>query len=179
MWGVPCCLITLLQEQGRDTRVSRMVGMFAIFTDWKLFVKLLLFILFPPTNTASNKITDHECVNLAIASQTPERHRVAASSWMEVNVEKCPLTNSQKQDNIVVAYNNLIDTMNFLFIPNWGCVHLQAEWYLHSKSNTRTPTSFTEEHGDSRAFRANCAAGEGPLGGNYVRPKDRVPLCHS
>ena len=29
------------------------------------------------------------------------------------------------------AYQNLLEVVNFLFLPDLGCLHLRAEWYLH------------------------------------------------
>ena len=43
--GFPRCLSTLLQERGRNARLASLAGMFAVFTNWKMFVKLLLCVL--------------------------------------------------------------------------------------------------------------------------------------
>ena len=53
----------------------------------------------------------------------------------------------QRRDNIVNAYNDYIDTINFLFMPGWGCIHLRSEWLLSTKHNTRPPQSFVDAHG--------------------------------
>ena len=45
--GLPRCIITALQERGRNARVAGMIGCFAVFTSWTLFVKLILTTLVP------------------------------------------------------------------------------------------------------------------------------------
>ena len=45
--GLARCIITLLQEMGRNARRPGMTGVFLVFTDWRMFVKLLLSILLP------------------------------------------------------------------------------------------------------------------------------------
>jgi len=47
----------------------------------------------------------------------------------------------------VQAYKDLMDVVNFLFMPDWGCVHLRAEYFLSTKANTRMPQSFVDAHG--------------------------------
>ena len=41
--GIPRCLITLIQERGRNAREAGLHGMFVIITDWLMFVYLLLW----------------------------------------------------------------------------------------------------------------------------------------
>ena len=31
-------------------------------------------------------------------------------------------------------------------MPDWGCIHLRSEWFLSTKSNTKMPTWFCEQH---------------------------------
>ena len=50
--GLPRCIITLLQERGRNARVAGMRGFFGVFTDWSLFVRLVLSILMPTKKEA-------------------------------------------------------------------------------------------------------------------------------
>ena len=45
--GLPRCIVTLLQEMGRNARLDGMTGIFLVATDWKMFVKLLLSVLLP------------------------------------------------------------------------------------------------------------------------------------
>ena len=136
--GFPRCLTTLIQERGRNARVEGMLGLYTIHSDWTMFVKILLSVLTPGTSQ-SNEPEDHEFVNSMIESRSPERRRTAAAE--RSNNTARPLTWSQKRDNIVAAYDNLIEVLNFLFMPTWGCVHLRAEWWLSTKRNTKmTPT---------------------------------------
>ena len=41
----------------------------------------------------------------------------------------------------------MVSTVNFLFMPGWGCLNLWSEWCLWSKENTRPPAAFTNTHG--------------------------------
>ena len=40
--GLFRCIITAMQERGRVSRKEGMMGFFSVFTNWKMFVKLLL-----------------------------------------------------------------------------------------------------------------------------------------
>ncbi len=47
-----------------------------------------------------------------------------------------PLSARKKRNVLVDAYVDLVDVVNFLFLPQLGCIHLRSEWYLHSGANT-------------------------------------------
>lgn len=40
------------------------------------------------------------------------------------------LTAVEVNDNIVEAYNNLIDVINLYFLPGLGCLHCRTEWFM-------------------------------------------------
>ena len=46
--GMPRCLITLLQERGRNAREVGMTGMYVVLADWVMFAYLVLSILKKP-----------------------------------------------------------------------------------------------------------------------------------
>ena len=69
--GFPRCILTAIQEMGRNARGPGMTGVYAVFTDWKLFVKLLLAILLPrDTNTADT--AEYDGLNSVISSKSPD-----------------------------------------------------------------------------------------------------------
>ena len=80
-----------------------------------------------------------------ITARTQEKRRELQADEDDATLRR-PLTKDQNRENIVCAYDDLMDVVNFLFMPDWGCVHLRSEWFLSSKSNTKMPTSFTDEH---------------------------------
>ncbi len=65
--GLPRCIITLLQERGRNVRNESMVGLFAVFTDWTLFIQLILSILLP-TSKKVTMVKEHNFANSMILS---------------------------------------------------------------------------------------------------------------
>ena len=45
--GLPRCIVTMLQERVRNSRIPVLCGSFAVFKSWPLFVTLLLTVLSP------------------------------------------------------------------------------------------------------------------------------------
>ena len=46
-----------------------------------------------------------------------------------------PLTLAEKKDSIISLYNDLVELVQFLFLPELGCLHVRAEWEMSSKSS--------------------------------------------
>ena len=152
--GIPRCLITLIQERGRNAREAGLRGMFVILTDWSMFVFLLLSVLATPNSSDGDEIHDHFFVNSMITSQSPEkrRQRAEVETEQDAAVPKKPLNAGEKRQNRRNALDDLLDTLNLLFLPELGCVHLRCEWILHSKKNTPLPAWYMRDHepcGDS------------------------------
>ena len=57
-------------------------------------------------------------------------------------------------------YADVVDVVNMLFMPSWGCLHLRCEWFLSSKENTRLPSAFQNQHGSCGTvcwlFKKDC-----------------------
>jgi hypothetical protein len=111
-------------------------------SDWDMWVPLLLSVLRLNRNSSA-EIADHSFANSVIESASLKRQRthVAASACQE---PKQPLTDWQKKANLERQYNDMVSSINLLFMPAWGCVHLRCKWYLCLKSNTRPPASFRD-----------------------------------
>ena len=45
--------------------------------------------------------------------------------------QNVPLSQHKKQEITAQAFQDLIDVINLLFLPDLGCIHLRSEWYLH------------------------------------------------
>ena len=135
--GLPRCLITLLQERGRNARVAGMKGLFAVFTDWKLFMRLLMSII-APNSSKPDEVQDHNFANSMISSKSPLR-KMQAPNRGESNESRSPLTKKQIQQNMTTAYNDLIDVVHLYFLPGFGCVHCRCEWFLFSGEHIGHP----------------------------------------
>ena len=103
-------------------------------------------ILLPPVVITSVEHDDVDYVNMMIETQSPDRRAPHQPAPTPIT-QRRPLTSEQRRNNIVNAYNDYIDTINFLYMPRWGCIHLRSEWLLSTKHNTRPPQSFIEAHG--------------------------------
>ena len=136
--GLPRCLTTYLQEHGRN----RNAGIYRVFTDWRLFVKLLLTILLPPKTPKSDEPDDYEFVNSMITARTPEKRAEKSTPVIE---ETAPLTDVQRRNNIVDGYNDFIQVLNFLFLPALGCLHVRAEWFLSRRVMLHLPEEVLHE----------------------------------
>ena len=123
--GLPRCLTTLLQERGRNARRMGMVGRYIVFSSWILFLKLLLTILIPRNNNNDAEPTEAVSVNTFITSRSPDKRQSTTA-----NRDRCPLTATQKYNNIVSAFNDLIKVLSIYFLPGLGCVHCRVEWYM-------------------------------------------------
>jgi hypothetical protein len=124
--GLPRCLTTLLQERGRNARRLGMFGRYIVFTNWALFIKLLITILIPRTNNDAEP-TEAVSVNTFITSKSPEKRKRTTA-----NQERCPLNATQKHNNVVQAFGDLLEVLSFYFLPGLGCAHCRAEWYMAS-----------------------------------------------
>lgn len=144
--GIPRCIITLLQERGRNARLIGQTGMFVIFTDWRLFTKLLVSVLLPPPANKSVEHSDVDYVNTMIESQSPDKRGTRQPPPASTSQLR-PLTREQQRENVVNAYEDYMETINFLFMPGWGCLHLRSEWLLSTRPNTRPSQAFADEHG--------------------------------
>jgi len=116
-------------------------------TDWKLFVKLLLSMLRPNDKNA-DELADHAYVNSMITNRTPEK-RSEQPTEKQPTVQFAPLSRSERHNNLVQQYNDLIDIINFTFLPGLGCIHLRAEWYLHHGKNDPLPEGWPNEENPS------------------------------
>jgi len=126
--GLPRCIITASQERGRNCRKEGMKGLFSVYTDWKLLLKLLLTMLLPVSIDANHDIGEFLGINSAVGALSPEKIR--ERSVQEKRKAKYPLTPEEVRANNINAYNNLIDTVNLYFLPDLGCIHCHMEWFL-------------------------------------------------
>ena len=135
--GIPRCLITLLQERGRNARELHTTGMYVVLTDWTIFAYLVLSILKNPPAGEGDEIHDHFFVNSMIGSQTPEKRRATAESQRKEKEKSptAPLSEANKAENVRIALDDLIDTLHLLFLPAHGCIHLRCETILSTGKN--------------------------------------------
>ena len=66
--GIPYDLTTSFQEWEQNARKLSMIGQYLIFTDWLIFVKLLLSILLP-LKIETNEPLEYEGINSVIQSE--------------------------------------------------------------------------------------------------------------
>ena len=69
--GLFRCLITMLQERGRNTRRLGMTGVFLVFGNWTGFIKLLLTVL-SPTNLDRGVEPTEGSLNTRVWKHPPE-----------------------------------------------------------------------------------------------------------
>ncbi len=74
--GIPRCIVTSIQEGGRNARKDGMTGEFIIYAEWTSFVRLLLSILIPFKNNTEK--SESNGVNSVIEAMTPEGKRKRA-----------------------------------------------------------------------------------------------------
>ena len=124
-FGFPRCPSTLLQERGRNARMAGMSGAFTIYTNWIMFVKLVLSIL---ATLNKEKYEPSECdgVNLVIPSKSPDRIVPVVRKQRMT----CPLTRAQKERNRTMAHHDMIDVLNLSCLPGLGCIHCRSEWFM-------------------------------------------------
>ena len=97
--GLPRCITTMLQERGRNARWIGMHGLFAVFTNWAMFVKLLLSILLPP-EVESEEVADHDYINSVITARSPDTRGEREKQTSQVRL-RAALTAYERHDNIV------------------------------------------------------------------------------
>ena len=116
--GLPRCIITALQERGRNARKEGMVGYFVVYTSWLLFIKLMSQVIVEGAPEASE---GGQSINTMIRAFSPLKRAVPNTP----SHPRRPLTKEQKHDNMVEAYNDLIDVVSLYFLPGLGCVHMR------------------------------------------------------
>ena len=92
-----------------------MVGVFTVYTDWSVFVRLLLSILLPPKPKLV-VARDHDFANSMIQSRSPLKQTLTTTS-VPTEPAGVPLTTGQKHSNMVTAYEDLLDVVHFFFMP--------------------------------------------------------------
>ena len=129
--GIPRCIVTSIQEGGRNARKDGMTGNFIIYAEWTPFVRLLLSILLPFKNTTTTSESDG--VNSVIHAKTPEgkRKRLERASLPTTRTRSCALLKNTERENVVDAYNNLVDSVSLYCLPGHGCVHVRTEWFQY------------------------------------------------
>ena len=100
--GLPRDVVTLFQEKDRNTRQLGMTGVYAITTNWIMFVELMLSIIMP--SSAPTETPAHWQVNSAIShvSDNSQQQQSFISHLMP----------TQQLNNYVQAYNDQIDCIN-------------------------------------------------------------------
>ena len=93
---------------------------------WLLFIKLLMLTVLAMGDNTREAADQGESINTMIQALSPLHPR-------------CPLNKSQKQDNKVEAYNNLIGVVSLYFLPGLGCVHSHMEWFMATGELTDPP----------------------------------------
>ena len=130
--GIPRCIVTSIQEGGRNARKDGMTGKFIIYAEWTPFVRLLLSILLPFKNKTTTSETDG--VNSVIEAKTPEgkRKRAERANDTTMSRTKSPaLSKYTERENVVDAYNNLVDSVSLYCLPGHGCIHVCTEWFQY------------------------------------------------
>ena len=130
--GIPRCIITSIQEGGRNARKDGMSGNFIIYAEWMSFIRLLLSILVP-FKKKSNKC-ESDGVNSVIQAKTPDGKRKRAET-AEINKSShsnaVSLSINTQRENVVDAYNNLIESASLYCLPGHGCIHVRTEWFQY------------------------------------------------
>ena len=124
--GLARCVVTLLQEMGRNARQPGMKGIFLVFSDWKMFVTLLLSILLPRSEGGSEP-AEYTGLNSVILSKSPLAKRRSFSMPRGMSA---PLSSKQISDNIIDAHNNLLDVLRLYCLPGFGCIHCRREYFM-------------------------------------------------
>ena len=130
--GIPRCIITSIQEGGRNARKDGMTGTFIIYAEWTPFVRLLLSILLPFKKETPTSEVDG--VNSVILSKTPEgKHKRAdrARDTTTSTTKSTALSKNTERENVVDAYNNLVDSVSLYCLPGHGCIHVRTEWFQY------------------------------------------------
>ena len=135
--GIPRCIVTFLQERGRNSRTPGLRGLFAIYSNWSLFVKLLLTVLLP-RDSGSDEIPEHDFVNSTVTARSPEKRNADGKGTSEKRL-RCPLTDDDRRNNIDRAHQDLIEMTRLFFLPALGCIHCRTEWGLFSGDYNHHP----------------------------------------
>ena len=123
--GLFRCNITAMQERGRVSRKEGMPGFFWVFTNWKMFVKLLLTTLRASIEGNKALCEPSSSINTMISALSPNRQ----SNQVEQPIGS-PLTAEEKKKNLQNAHKDLIDVVRLFFLPNRGCIHCRTEWFM-------------------------------------------------
>ena len=137
--GLPRDLQTACQEKGRNARKEGMSGAYRMFSDWRMFIKLLLSIVIPLTSV-SKEIPEYEGLNSLIVSKSPVKRPVHQKE-SSIASPSAPLSKTARHNNIVDGYNDLVKVTNMFCLPGLGCVHARLEWFMGSiaKGNMDVP----------------------------------------
>ena len=130
--GIPRCIVTSIQEGGRNARKDGMTGEFIIYAEWTSFVRLLLLILIPFKNNTEKSESDG--VNSVIEAMTPEGKRKRAERAKVTptrRTKSTALSRNTQRENVVDAYNNLVDSVSLYCLPGYGCIHVRTECFQH------------------------------------------------
>ena len=116
--GLPRCITTMLQERGRNARRIEMQGLFAVFTNRPMFVKLLLSILLPP-EVESEEVADHEYINSVITTRSPDTRGKRENKILQGRL-CAALMADERHNNIVQGYTDFVDIVHFFSCRTWG-----------------------------------------------------------
>jgi superfamily II DNA helicase RecQ len=128
--GIPRCILNSIQEGGRNARKDGMTGKFILYAEWTSFIKLLLSILLPHKKNV--KKCESDGVNSVIQSKTPDgkrRRSEKACDQLTSQRNAVVLSNNTQRENVVDAYNNLMDSVSLYCLPGHGCIHVRTEWF--------------------------------------------------
>ena len=80
------------------------------------------------------------------AKSPDKREEVTNVAIHSSKLPNVPLTAAQQQASTSQSYLNLIEVINFLFLPGLGCVHLRAEWYLYRGYLSEMPSDLWDSN---------------------------------
>ena len=78
-----------------------------------------------PNIRATEEDPDHMYANSVIESRSPERRMDFANTNTPAAEHTCPLFTHEKASNELRQFHDMIDVVNILFMPSWGCLHLR------------------------------------------------------
>ena len=164
--GIPRCILTSIQEGGRNTRKDGMTGKFIIYAEWTSFIALLLSILLPFKN--KTKMSESDGANSVIRSKTPDgkRKRTEQGAVMPTTpMNTVALSSNTERENVVDAYNNIMDSVSLYCLPGHGCIHVRTEWFQYYGELKLPPNDATTSPCETQCYvctgacssRSNCS----------------------
>jgi hypothetical protein len=130
-----------------------MTGTFLVSSCWGHWIILVISVLSSNLRTTEED-PEHMYANSVIESRSPDRRMDFANTNTLAAEHTRPLSTHEKVSNELRQFHDMIDVVNILFMPSWGCLHLRCKWLLFSKSNTRPPLAFREAH---RQCHSQCS----------------------